>query len=89
MGYCVIIANGNAPDSETAHQHAAQAELLLAADGGARHALALGLVPHVVIGDIDSLDDGAQELLRAGCKEVPKSLMFSAPAERLVSLRWG
>jgi thiamine pyrophosphokinase len=62
---CVIIANGDPPDRELARRYAAQAGLLLAADGGARHALALGLVPHVVIGDLDSLDADQQARLRA------------------------
>jgi thiamine pyrophosphokinase len=63
--HCVIIANGDPPEPETARRHAGQADLLLAADGGARHALALGLTPHVVIGDLDSLDQAQQAQLRA------------------------
>lgn len=62
---CVIIANGASPDPEIAHRHADQADLLLAADGGARHALELDLVPHVVIGDLDSLDESQQRRLRS------------------------
>jgi thiamine pyrophosphokinase len=38
---------------------------LLAADGGTRHAMALGIVPHVVIGDLDSLDRELRAQLRA------------------------
>jgi thiamine pyrophosphokinase len=69
--HCVIIANGAPPDRETACRHAERADLLLAADGGARHALALGLVPHVIIGDLDSLDRDQQERLRlAGARFV-------------------
>jgi thiamine pyrophosphokinase len=63
--HCVIIANGDMPDPETARRHAEQADLLLAADGGARHALALDLVPDVVIGDMDSLEQDQQAQLRA------------------------
>jgi thiamine pyrophosphokinase len=65
-GRCVIIANGGPPDRETARRHAAGADLLVAADGGAHHALALGLIPHVVIGDLDSLAEEEQARLRAG-----------------------
>ena len=62
---CVIIANGNPPDPAIAHRYADQADLLLAADGGACHALALNLAPQVVIGDLDSLDAEQQTRLRA------------------------
>lgn len=31
-------------------------DYLVAADGGTRHALALGVRPHVIVGDLDSLD---------------------------------
>ena len=65
--HCAIIANGVAPDPETIRYHADQADLLLAADGGASHALALNLVPHVVIGDLDSLnEDQKTRLHKAG-----------------------
>ena len=67
--HCVIIANGDRPDPKTAHRHADRADLLIAADGGARHALALGLTPHVVIGDLDSLDAEQQAQLRAAGTE--------------------
>jgi thiamine pyrophosphokinase len=61
----VIIANGDFPDAHTARRIADQADILIAADGGACHALALNLVPHVVIGDLDSLDEGQQAQLRS------------------------
>jgi thiamine pyrophosphokinase len=61
--YAVIIAN--APDLEIA-PYAAQfgaAELLIAADGGALPLLRAGLRPHIVIGDMDSLDDASLRAL--------------------------
>jgi thiamine pyrophosphokinase len=61
----VIIANGDPPDSLLARRHAKQADLLVAADGGAGHALALDLLPDVIIGDLDSLDENQQTQLRA------------------------
>ncbi len=67
--HCVIIANGDPPDQETARRHAQRADLLLAADGGAAHALALGLSPDVVIGDLDSLDpEQRAQLYAAGTR---------------------
>lgn len=40
-------------------------DLLIAADGGARHALALGHTPHILVGDLDSVEAETVELLRA------------------------
>jgi thiamine pyrophosphokinase len=51
----VIFANGLLPDLEAAGRLIEPGEALIAADGGTRHALALGRVPGVVIGDLDSL----------------------------------
>jgi thiamine pyrophosphokinase len=57
MLYALIFANGDLNDGTMVRQaleRQSQA-LIVAADGGARMASALGLRPHVVIGDMDSL----------------------------------
>lgn len=51
----IIFAGGSLPDPEPARRLVDPASLLIAADGGARHALALGVTPAVIIGDLDSL----------------------------------
>src|SRR5512145_2027801 len=63
----IIFANGDASDPEIIRQWTAQADLIIAADGGTRHALSAGLMPHVVIGDLDSLDEADRaQLARSG-----------------------
>ncbi len=61
----VLVAHGrftNTPQEREALQKAAR---IIAADGGAEHVLAAGLLPHLVIGDMDSLAPATQRHLRA------------------------
>ncbi len=51
----IIFVNGSLPDPELARRLIDPTCLLIAADGGTRHALSLGLTPSVIIGDLDSL----------------------------------
>ena len=62
-----ILLNG-APDSTRLIQAVARrADLVLAADGGARYALSAGIVPDLIVGDMDSLgEDLAREAERRG-----------------------
>ena len=53
----IVFANGDASDPEIVRHWAAQSDLIIAADGGTRHALAVGVMPQVVIGDLDSLTE--------------------------------
>ncbi|MBN2500527.1 MAG: thiamine diphosphokinase [Anaerolineales bacterium] len=51
----VIFANGELKDHALARSTLQAGDLIIAADGGGRHCLALGIEPAVVIGDFDSL----------------------------------
>ncbi|MEZ0396467.1 MAG: thiamine diphosphokinase [Anaerolineales bacterium] len=62
----LIFANGSLPDLQAARRLVRPDDLLLAADGGSRHALALGLLPAAVIGDLDSLSVADRRRLEAG-----------------------
>ncbi|MCS7060938.1 MAG: thiamine diphosphokinase [Anaerolineae bacterium] len=53
----VIIANGDPPGAEDVQRWLHPGDRLICADGGARAALALGLTPHAVVGDFDSLTE--------------------------------
>lgn len=61
----VIIANGELNHPLTLEQ----GDMLIAANGGAQYCLAAGVLPEVVIGDLDSLDARSMEKLEhAGVK---------------------
>jgi thiamine pyrophosphokinase len=51
----LIFANGHLPDLDAARALLRPNDFIIAADGGTRHALALGLIPNVIIGDLDSV----------------------------------
>jgi len=53
----LIFANGELPDLEAARKLPAPDDLILCADGGSRHARALGLTPDALIGDLDSITE--------------------------------
>ncbi len=60
---CVIIANGEVGDYEWHQSIMREDDFIVCADGGTRHALALGLIPHVVLGDFDSLSEEMKSAL--------------------------
>lgn len=61
----VVFLNGRYEDEAWDRRLAATADVLVAADGGARRLLDLGLRPHLLVGDLDSLDPEAVEGLGA------------------------
>jgi len=65
----IVIANGHVGNSEASRVQNWPHDCVICADGGAQHALALGLAPDVVIGDLDSLDGDLQARLEnEGCQ---------------------
>ena len=65
--FTIILANGDLTDPALIQRRldGLRVERVIAADGGARHAAALGLTPHVIIGDMDSIDAAELERLTA------------------------
>jgi thiamine pyrophosphokinase len=65
----IVFANGILHPDTNVHTLLKPDDLILAADGGSRHCRTLGLTPHAVIGDLDSLDPHIrQEFAAAGVK---------------------
>jgi thiamine pyrophosphokinase len=57
MSRIVIFANGVLSDAERVRRLIQPSDLILCADGGTRHALALGFQPELIIGDLDSMSE--------------------------------
>ena len=57
MPRVVIFANGKFPDLEAARALLQADDYLIAADGGVNHLLKMGILPEIVIGDLDSIDE--------------------------------
>ncbi|MEP7136234.1 MAG: thiamine diphosphokinase [Chloroflexota bacterium] len=67
MQRILIFANGDLPDINKVRALLRADDFSICADGGTRHALALGLQPNLVIGDMDSIQkDQWQQLELAG-----------------------
>jgi thiamine pyrophosphokinase len=62
-----IFLNGSPDSGRLIQAVATRADLVVAADGGARYALAAGIVPDLIVGDMDSLgEDLAREAEQRG-----------------------
>jgi thiamine pyrophosphokinase len=60
MTRVLIFANGELPNLEAARSLVHPGDVIICADGGARHVIRLRLTPHILMGDLDSLPDGFQ-----------------------------
>ncbi|HLI48861.1 MAG TPA: thiamine diphosphokinase [Chthonomonas sp.] len=54
--HVLILANGSPPPHDLAQRLASTADLIIATDGAAAKAFDLGLQPHLICGDFDSID---------------------------------
>lgn len=69
MARVIIFVNGRLPGLGQVRRLLRAGDTFIAADGGTRHALSLGIVPSLVIGDLDSLAENDLHMLEAAGTE--------------------
>jgi len=70
----VILANGLFPSSPRALDYLKGADVLICCDGAADKLVGFGMVPHIIIGDMDSVSEGIREqyasiMIQSGSQE--------------------
>ncbi len=65
MSKTIIFVNGLTPDLKAIQRHIEADDRIFCADGGTLHALALGLTPHYIVGDLDSVPPGLIQQMQA------------------------
>ncbi len=76
----IVFGNGDLADLSRVRRYVDKDTLLVGCDGGASHILALGLTPHVVIGDFDSISPKTLNQLRkkkVECIRYPKDKIYT------------
>ena len=79
---CVIIANGDLEYTNDIQDLVKNAQLIISADGGARHLRALNILPHIMIGDFDSISPGDKLFFK---KKQVKTLTFPSRKDHIDS----
>lgn len=68
----VVLCNGQMPGKQMLESHLSSGVFFIAADGGANRALQYGLLPHLIIGDLDSFDQWVLKEDQKACIQIIK-----------------
>ncbi len=61
---CVIVTNGQIDDYQWLKKQVESADILLCADGAAKHLMSIDVYPDCILGDFDSIDQESMEWIR-------------------------
>jgi thiamine pyrophosphokinase len=81
MPKTIIFANGDPPSPELL-RHIDDGDIIICANGGTLHALALGLTPHTIVGDLDSLPEEIRATMEQAGVEKTKPISNARCASR-------
>lgn len=60
----LVVCNGNLDDINLIKNLAEEVDCILCADGGIRHLIKAGILPDLIIGDLDSIDDKTRKKIK-------------------------
>lgn len=66
----VVISGGQPVSDSVAHYHLRDADIIICADKGAEYALRYKVVPDIIVGDMDSIDDTKLSFLKDSIIEI-------------------
>ena len=90
MKRCIILANGQAPSKSTfKFLQSIGYSTLLCADGGANSAYKLALVPDLIIGDLDSIDEKVFNYYNSRCRIIKISRQNDTDVEKCLKYAIG
>ncbi len=69
---CAVVGSGHVSDLSLFKKRLLNSELIICADGGARHLIKCGIEPHILLGDFDSIEGTHLKLFRENGVEVKK-----------------
>ncbi len=81
-----IVVNGDLPGNDRLAEVWRQSELVISTDGAVNSLMVRGHLPHVVVGDLDSLDPRVRELLPASVEVIEVSCQESTDLEKAFRL---
>ncbi len=85
---CIIIANGFIKDYERLGELIRQSDMLVCADGGARHFRKMNIPPDIIIGDLDSIDQNDRCFLEDSGVEIIKYPRKKDMSDTQLAVEW-